>query len=62
MKKYRFKGSVFLFNLMIKQNWIGETLAKTEKKAMSNLLYNAKTQMGYLPSANLRLEGKLMEA
>ena len=60
-KKYRFKGAVMLFDTLVMNNWIGETFAISEKKAMSNLLYRAKGQMGYLPNAKLRLDGQLME-
>lgn len=60
-KKYYFKGAVFLFDRLISNNWTGETTAISEKKALSNLLFRAKSQMGFLPSAKLTLDGKLME-
>lgn len=60
-KKYQFRGAVMLFDNLITNNWFGETFAISEKKAMSNLLYQAKNKMGYLPSAKLRLDGQLLE-
>lgn len=60
-KKYRFRGAIILFDTLIANNWFGETVAISEKKAMSNLLYQAKNKMGYLPSAKLRLDGQLLE-
>lgn len=60
-KKFQFTGSVFAFDTLIARKWTGETIAISEKKAMSNLLYRVKDQMGYLPSAKLRLDGQLKE-
>lgn len=61
MKKFKFVGSICVFDTIIAKCWTGETIAISEKKAMSNLLYRAKDQMGYLPSAKLRLDGQLTE-
>lgn len=61
MKKYKFTGAIFLFNSLVLNNWSAETMAVTPKKAMSNLAYQAKKVMGYLPSTQLTLDGNLME-
>ncbi len=60
-KKYQFKGAIYLFDRVVYNNWTGETIAVSEKKALSNLAFRAKKQMGYLPSARLTLNGKLVE-
>lgn len=61
MKKYKFTGAVFLFNSLVLNNWSAETVAITPKKAMSNLVYQAKRAMGYLPSTQIKLDGNLVE-
>lgn len=60
-KKYYFKGMVFLFNRIIVRNWSGTTCAVSEKKALNNLTYKVKNQMGFLPTSKLILDGQLME-
>lgn len=60
-KKYKFTGAIFLFNSLVLNNWSAETMANTPKKAMSNLVYQAKKAMGYLSSTQLTLNGNLLE-
>ena len=41
MPKYRYKGPVMQFSVCVEDNWIGVTVAPTEGKAKSNLMYQS---------------------
>ncbi len=57
--KYRFTGIVYLFDTIVSNNYIAETYAVTEKKAMNNITFRCKNEMGYLQQAKIKLEGQL---
>ena len=40
--KYVYKGPVLEFDKLIAEDWYGETMATSEKKAKSNLIYQFK--------------------
>lgn len=42
MNKYIYKGSVTEFDKCIQNNWSGETMANSERKAKSNLIFQWK--------------------
>ena len=54
-RKYIYDGCVLLFNDIIATNWHGETMAPTEAKARSNLIFQFKKQNGLAPSAKVSL-------
>jgi hypothetical protein len=59
MNYYTYKGPVKNnFNQIISNKWEGETYAKTDKKALSNLSYQFKKEHGLLSSAKIILLNK----
>ena len=54
-RKYVYEGWVLLFDKIIATNWHGETMAPTEKKAKSNLIFQFKKQNNLAPSAKVTL-------
>lgn len=58
-KHYIYKGPVLKFGVCIEQEWIAETWAPTEKKAMNNLIYRYKKAHDYVKSAKIELTGSI---
>lgn len=42
MSKYVYKGPVLIFGKLVSNNWSGETMAVSRKKAISNLCFQFK--------------------
>lgn len=61
MGMYAYDGPVMEFDRCIANNWTGTTYATSEKKAHSNLVYQFKKQNNKLPSAKIKLAGKVYE-
>lgn len=61
MEKYIYEGPVMSFNGNITNKWTGSTVAPSESKAKSNLIYQYKKAHGLLPSAKINLPGKLLK-
>lgn len=59
MAKYVYDGPVTSWGKCIANRWHGETVAESEKKAISNLGYQFKTNNNMLPSANVGFPGDL---
>ena len=59
MAKYIYDGPVTSWGKCIANNWHGETIAESKKKAISNLGYQFKTNNNMLTSANIGLPGNL---
>lgn len=59
-QKYRYEGPVLYFDRLAADHWTGETYAKSESKARSNLIYQAKQKMNLITSTNIKLPGKIM--
>lgn len=51
MYKYIYDGPVMVFNQLVTDRWVGETLAVTKRKARSNLMYQCKQALGLSGSA-----------
>lgn len=60
MKKYAYNGPVMLFDTCIANNWKGETMAVSEAKARSNLIYQFKKYSGRVSSSKITLPGKVI--
>lgn len=58
MNKYTYNGPVMMFGRWV-ANWKGETMADSEKKAKSNLIYQYKKKNKLVPSAKVNLPGEL---
>ena len=60
MNKYAYNGPVMEFDTCIMNNWTGETMAKTESKARSNLAYQFKKKHNRVASSRITLPGKIV--
>lgn len=58
-QKYSYDGPVMLFDTCVSNNWKGETVAPNEKKARSNLVYQAKKSMNLIAGSRVSLPGKI---
>lgn len=59
MNRYVYNGPVESFDKPIADQWYGETLASSEKKAKSNLTYQFKKCNNLLPTAKISLPGEI---
>ena len=57
--KYTYDGPVMEFNRLIADHWKGETMAPSEKKARSNLIYQFKKQNSRIVGTKITLPGKI---
>lgn len=57
--KYAYDGPVIFFDKLVADHWRGETMAPSEKKARSNLSYQAKKQLNLIAGTNVKLPGKI---
>lgn len=57
--KYSYSGPVMEFDFLIAERWEGETMAVSEKKARTNLIYQFKKQFNKSPSSKITLPGKI---
>ena len=57
--KYSYSGSVKEFDSIIAERWEGETMAVSEKKARTNLIYQFKKQFNKSPNSKITLPGNI---
>ena len=57
---YFYEGPVYIFGSMVKENWVAETYATSEKKAKCNFEYQYKRLHGYTSNAAIRVDPKLI--
>lgn len=57
--KYTYDGPVMEFDRLLADHWKGETMALSEKKARSNLIYQFKKQNSRIVGAKITLPGKI---
>lgn len=60
MNRYCYNGPVMEFGTLVANNWTGETMATSEKKAKSNLAYQYKKKNNRIPSTKITLPGKIV--
>lgn len=58
-RKYVYDGPVVAFNQCLTSRWKGETMAPTERKARSNLIYQFKRQNNKVAGSKVSLPGKI---
>lgn len=58
LHKYVYKGPVMEFDRLIAEDWYGETMAVSERKARSNLTYQFKTKNNRVLETRIKLPGK----
>lgn len=59
MNRYIYDGPVMEFNRLVDNNWHGETIAASEKKAKSNLAYQWKKRNNRIAATVVTLQGKV---
>lgn len=57
--KYIYKGPVYMFDRLIADQWEAETMAKSERKAKTNVTYQFKKDNHILPGTKISLPGKI---
>ena len=57
--KYSYDGPVMFFDKLVADHWKAETMAPSERKAKSNLSYQAKKQLNLVAGTNVSLPGKI---
>ena len=57
--KYTYDGPVMEFDRLLADHWKGETMAPSEKKARSNLIYQFKKQSSRIVGTKITLPGKI---
>ena len=57
--KYTYDGPVMEFDRLLADHWKGETMAPSEKKARSNLIYQFKKQNSRIVGTKITLSGKI---
>lgn len=55
---YEFKGSVLRYGREVLHNWKAQTMAKSEKQAINNLLFQARMFLKLEPRTKLELSGR----
>lgn len=60
MNKYIYKGPVTEFGKCIMNNWMAETYAPSEAKALSNFKFQFKQQNNRLPGSKIELPGTII--
>ena len=61
MNRYYYDGPVMQFNTCIANHWEGETVAPSESKARSNLIYQFKTKNNRTAGSKISLPGKIVK-
>lgn len=59
-KQYSYDGPVMEFNRCIANHYKASTYAPSESKARANLAYRFKQDTGRVPTAQIKLPGKLV--
>ena len=63
MIKYSFSGQVYIFySQLAERHWTGETYAKSEAKAITNLKYQYRKANGLSMNTPVDLEGRLVKS
>lgn len=56
---YGYSGGVLYYDKLVADKFVTSTYAVSEQRAAGNIEYQFKKQMGLLPSAKIRLDGKV---
>lgn len=57
--RYAYEGPVMEFGVCVSNNWKGETVAPSERKARVNLAYQFKKNTNRLSDTRITLPGKI---
>lgn len=61
MDKYVYEGPVMMFDTCVANHWKGETMAPSESKARSNLIYQYKKKNNRQAGTKFTLPGKVIK-
>lgn len=61
MNRYFYEGPVMEFDRCVQWKWSGETMAQSEKKARSNLVFQWKKKNNRVSGTRITLPGKLQK-
>lgn len=59
-RRYMYDGPVMEFDRCLVKRWVAYTIAPTPGKAKSNLAYRYKKKHGKLPTAKIKLPGRII--
>lgn len=59
MQEYQYDGPVMRFDSCVAHRWKANTIAPSEAKAKSNLVFRYKKENGLAPNAKISLPGKI---
>lgn len=59
MNRYSYEGPVMEFDKCVQHRWYGETMAVSEKKARSNLIFQWKKINNRIAGTRISLPGKI---
>lgn len=62
MREYQYDGPVMRFDNCVQNRWQASTMASTQAKAKSNLIYRFKKENGMSVNTKITLPGKLIPA
>lgn len=57
--KYRYEGPVMVFDRLVQETYVGETIAPTPSKARSNLIFRWKKQNNRSAGSKVTLPGRV---
>jgi hypothetical protein len=60
MPRYSYDGPVMEFDICVANRWQSSTLAVSEKKARTNLVYQYKKKNNKMPNAKISLPGRII--
>lgn len=60
MTLYNYQGPVWKFDQLVETDWMGETVAPSRNKALSNLTYQYKKAVDLIPSTKIKLDDKYL--
>lgn len=58
-KRYEYVGAVCVFGRTVTDRWRASTYAPSEAKAISNLKYRFRTNMGLATHVPIKMDGKI---
>jgi len=60
MDRYFYEGPVMEFDRVVENSWTGETMAVSERKARSNLIFQWKKSHNRTAGSKITLPGKIV--
>ena len=58
MRRFKYSGPVLRYERIVTEKWEGTTMADTPQKAINNLKFRARRDLGLMPNAHINFIGK----